>query len=205
MDDKIIVHPCVGSGRIVTRYDLSIQKGACEHCGQTVDLMEAIVSEAIPKQRAAYHEDPAGLIVNRSEALKKIIEGDPANFIKVAMPPEVKKAWAHAHELIDASKLPVPTSPEQLRFVRKISKMTETFIKKNTDYGSSVFEGLPELNLGAAQTAWVRAWDRIKRIRHLWRNEALVKDESMIDTLEDLAVDCIIIAIILEDEAKKDG
>lgn len=64
------------------------------------------------------------------------------------------------------------------------TSMVETFAKKNHDYGNSFFESLDKRGLVAAL---VRMEDKMNRLDSLSEREAKVTDESLIDTLFDLA------------------
>lgn len=67
------------------------------------------------------------------------------------------------------------------------TNLVATLIRKNTDYGSSVFDS-PLLcpNMPAKSSILVRMSDKIKRLVQLQSNEAMVK-ESYEDTMRDLA------------------
>lgn len=64
------------------------------------------------------------------------------------------------------------------------TSMVKTFVKKNHDYGNSFFESLDKRGLVAAL---VRMEDKMNRLDSLSEREAQVTDESLIDTLLDLA------------------
>lgn len=63
-------------------------------------------------------------------------------------------------------------------------KMSNIYASKNHDYGNSFEQSLDEFGLIASI---VRMSDKINRIKSLINNEAQVKDESIKDTLFDLA------------------
>lgn len=65
-----------------------------------------------------------------------------------------------------------------------LKKMEETYKAKNADYGNSFEHSLYEFGLVAAV---VRMNDKMNRIKSLIKSEAKVKDESIKDTLLDLA------------------
>lgn len=71
------------------------------------------------------------------------------------------------------------------------------FVKKNTDYGNSFEESLEKHGLIAAI---VRMEDKMSRLNTLSKNEALVKDESIIDTLKDLSNYALMTAVWLEQD-----
>lgn len=62
--------------------------------------------------------------------------------------------------------------------------MADTYERKNHDYGNSFDKSLDEFGLIAAV---VRMEDKMNRIKSLIKKEAKVKDESIKDTLLDLA------------------
>lgn len=74
-------------------------------------------------------------------------------------------------------------------------ELQEIFVKKNTDYGNSFEESLEKHGLIAAI---VRMEDKMSRLNTLSKNEALVKDESIIDTLKDLSNYALMSAVWLE-------
>lgn len=76
-------------------------------------------------------------------------------------------------------------------------ELQEIFIKKNTDYGNSFEESLEKHGLIAAI---VRMEDKMSRLNTLSKNKALVKDESIIDTLKDLSNYALMTAVWLEQD-----
>lgn len=62
--------------------------------------------------------------------------------------------------------------------------MYETYKMKNADYGNSFDKSCDEFGITAAL---VRIGDKFNRIKQLTKQENLVKDESIEDTLLDLA------------------
>jgi len=80
--------------------------------------------------------------------------------------------------------------PEQqfAEFKKIIDDMFELHKRKNNDYGSDNIGALGE---GAL---FVRIWDKVSRLKSLtWeKKNAQVKDESIEDTIKDLAVYSII-------------
>ena len=71
----------------------------------------------------------------------------------------------------------------------------QTFLKKNTDYGSSFEESLNEFGEVAGI---VRIGDKYNRLVNLTKNENNVL-ESKADTLKDMANYCLMLAVWLED------
>lgn len=68
-------------------------------------------------------------------------------------------------------------------FDKLLQEMSETYRKKNADYGNSFDQSLDEFGMTAAL---VRMNDKMNRLKTLSKQEAKV-DESMRDTLMDLA------------------
>ena len=69
--------------------------------------------------------------------------------------------------------------------------------RKNTDYGDSFSKSFQEYGL---TMACIRLEDKLNRLKALTKNEAQVKDESITDTLMDLANYAIMTIMELEDE-----
>ena len=70
-------------------------------------------------------------------------------------------------------------------FLAITKTMVETFIKKNHDYGNSFEQSLDEEGLAAAR---IRMGDKWNRFKNLSKGvDSQVNDESLIDTLLDLA------------------
>lgn len=76
----------------------------------------------------------------------------------------------------------LPNDVEQ--FMNITQNMAKTFAAKNHDYGNSFEESLDEFGLIASV---VRIGDKMNRIKSLVKKEAQVKDESIKDTLLDMA------------------
>lgn len=74
-------------------------------------------------------------------------------------------------------------------------ELQDIFVKKNTDYGNSFEESLEKHGLIAAI---VRMEDKMSRLNTLSKQEALVTDESLIDTLKDLSNYALMSAVWLE-------
>lgn len=74
-------------------------------------------------------------------------------------------------------------------------RMLETYKKKNADYGSSFDKSMDEFGIIAAV---VRMSDKMERLKSLVKKDAKVKDESVEDTLLDLANYCIMTVMHLK-------
>ena len=78
-----------------------------------------------------------------------------------------------------------PVLPDNVeQFMSITQNMTKTYAAKNHDYGNSFEESLDEFGLVASV---VRLGDKMNRIKSLIKKEAQVKDESIKDTLLDMA------------------
>lgn len=83
------------------------------------------------------------------------------------------------------------------RFTEITSEMAETYRKKNHDYGSSFSQSIKEFGPIAGV---VRISDKFNRLKNLISGKALVNDESVQDTLLDMANYCIMLKMELENE-----
>ena len=85
------------------------------------------------------------------------------------------------------------------------SKIDEIFeelksmiLKKNLDYNNSFSLTFQEYGL---ESSYIRFTDKLNRLKNLIKNDAEVKDEKVIDTLQDLANYCVL--TLLEIRNKK--
>lgn len=65
-----------------------------------------------------------------------------------------------------------------------LDEMHSIFLRKNSDYGNSFSEQFDEYGL---LSALIRLDDKMRRLKQLSKQEAQVKDESILDTLIDLS------------------
>ena len=78
-----------------------------------------------------------------------------------------------------------------------VEEMAKTYEKKNADYGDSFGISVRKYGLIAALT---RISDKFNRIENLILNDnAQVKDESLLDSLKDLACYCIMTVMAIEE------
>lgn len=89
-------------------------------------------------------------------------------------------------------------TPQKMHDAHK--ELQDIFVKKNTDYGNSFEESLEKHGLIAAI---VRMEDKMSRLNTLSKQEALVSDESIIDTLKDLSNYALMSAVWLEGTKKE--
>ena len=80
--------------------------------------------------------------------------------------------------------------------------MAETYEKKNHDYGDSFSKSLDKFGLVASV---VRMGDKMNRIESLINKDAKVKDESIKDTLLDLANYAIMTVMWMDNQKKCDN
>ncbi|WP_278985334.1 nucleotide modification associated domain-containing protein [Segatella bryantii] len=111
--------------------------------------------------------------------------------VKVKVTEEVKKA---AKEALNAA-FGVPTFEA---FDAITNELKDTYIKKNHDYGNSFDKSIDKFGLTAAV---VRMSDKMERLSSLMNKDAKV-DESVRDTVMDLANYCIMTAMYLDKKEK---
>lgn len=69
-------------------------------------------------------------------------------------------------------------------FAKVVKQMTELYAKKNHDYGNSFDKGMDVIGMAYGVG---RLYDKMNRIIKLMKSKAEVKDETMEDTVLDLA------------------
>lgn len=90
---------------------------------------------------------------------------------------------------------------KELRYTKIVNEMYEIYKAKNADYGDSVHDTFLKYGL---LSFLVRMEDKISRLRSLTlkgKKEQRVKNESILDTLQDLANYAILAIIELEEQA----
>ena len=88
------------------------------------------------------------------------------------------------------------------RFRQKIEKLAKVYIAKNKDYGDSFTRSLDKRGIVASI---VRMEDKMNRIDSLYDKPTTEVDESLVDSLEDLANYAIMTAIWLEKQVEDMG
>lgn len=73
---------------------------------------------------------------------------------------------------------------EVLQFAEEAKQCTELYSKKNHDYGNSFDKGMDIIGMAYGVG---RIYDKMNRLVTLTKEDAAVKDESIDDTLRDLA------------------
>ncbi len=89
------------------------------------------------------------------------------------------------------------------KIIALFGEMAETFAVKNEKYGNSFETSLDKYGLIAALT---RISDKFNRAENLiLNNDKGTSDETILDTLLDLANYCVMTAAYIENTAKEDG
>lgn len=89
------------------------------------------------------------------------------------------------------------TSAHQFKDIAK--GMIETYVRKNHDYGNSFDKSLNKFGLVASV---VRIGDKMNRIESLVQKKAMVQDESIRDTLLDMANYAIMTVMWIDNQHK---
>lgn len=76
--------------------------------------------------------------------------------------------------------------------------LSETYAKKNSDYGDSFHKSYERFGITAALVRMEDKWNRINNLA--FKEDYLVRDESIKDTLLDLANYCLMTYLELEEE-----
>ena len=85
------------------------------------------------------------------------------------------------------------------RFRQKIEKLAKVYVAKNRDYGDSFSQSLDKYGILASL---VRMGDKMNRIDSLYDKPTTEVDESLVDSLEDLANYAIMTAMWLEKQVE---
>lgn len=108
----------------------------------------------------------------------------------------------------DAKEMPIPEKRKGIdptkidrRFEEVTAKMSELYHRKNADYGNSFDQSMGEWGLPVAA---IRIGDKCKRLAQLSKNNGQqVKDESVKDTLMDLANYAVMAIMWMEKQENK--
>ena len=115
-------------------------------------------------------------------------------------------SWMVVPNEIPQQTTPAPSVPENvLRFDRIAAELSALYERKNKDYGDSFGRSVEKYGFISALT---RISDKFNRLESLiLKNEhAEVNDESLDDTLKDLAAYCIMTVVAREQQkAKREG
>ncbi len=98
-------------------------------------------------------------------------------------------------EVDEKINLPSPA----YEFKELCKSMIKTYVKKNHDYGNSFEKSLDKFGIVAGV---VRIGDKMNRIESLTVKKAQVTDESIRDTLMDMANYCVMTVMWLDNQKK---
>lgn len=82
--------------------------------------------------------------------------------------------------------------PDQRRIAEVGLEWLDMLLRKNADYGSSVWQAPPMPGLTTGDVILVRIFDKISRLRSLLQQPAQVAGESLADTMRDLGGYCLL-------------
>ena len=82
-------------------------------------------------------------------------------------------------------------------------ELNNTYVKKNSDYGNSFGETFNKLGIISAVTRITDKYNRLVSLCTLPDEERMVRDETISDTLLDMANYCIMTEIALREESVK--
>lgn len=92
------------------------------------------------------------------------------------------------------------TPASSSRFDAICAELSDLYSRKNQDYGNSFHKTFEEYGVTMAA---IRLEDKLNRFKRLIKNEAAVEDESIVDTLKDLANYAIMTLMELPKNASK--
>lgn len=106
--------------------------------------------------------------------------------------------------LDDIPVIPTPTPDNVQRFRRIVTELADLYSRKNEDYGDSFGRSVEKYGLISALT---RISDKFNRLESLIlaHGSAKVSDESLDDTLKDLAAYCIMTLVAREQQKEKEN
>ena len=162
-----------------------------------------IIPNEITKVRGIGFESNSGcyLYLNHvlsPEIVEKLAEEIKDNDISNSLIKD-NPIWVNCQNIIDEYESVFNKSEE---FKSITSQMHDTYIKKNHDYGNSFGKSMDEFGIASAI---IRMNDKLERLKTLSKKESMVKDESVKDTLLDLANYAIMTVMYLKKHEDKDG
>lgn len=97
----------------------------------------------------------------------------------------------------------IPVLPEEAaQFKEVVNGMISTYVRKNHDYGNSFDKSLDKFGLVASV---VRIGDKMNRIESLAQKKTMVQDESIRDTLLDMANYAVMTVMWMDNQKKCDN
>lgn len=162
-----------------------------------------IIPNEITKVRGIGFESNSGcyLYLNHvlsPEIVEKLAEEIKDNDISNSLIKD-NPTWVNCQNIIDEYESVFNKSEE---FKSITSQILNTYIKKNHDYGNSFDKSMDEFGMTSAV---IRMNDKLERLKTLSKKESMVKDESVQDTLLDLANYAIMTVMYLKKHEDKDG
>lgn len=125
---------------------------------------------------------PGDIVVMKDNNLFNITTGvDYSNI------PNMEKIKSCVEAITDESVPKIISMSDADKFEEITRKMVEIFRKKNHDYGNSFEQSLNEEGLAASRIRMGDKWNRYKTLSRKDPSNIQVKDESIRDTLIDLA------------------
>lgn len=161
-----------------------------------------IIPNEITKVRGIGFESNSGcyLYLNHvlsPEIVEKLAEKIKDNDISNSLIKD-NPTWVNCQNIIDEYESVFNKSEE---FKSITSQILNTYIKKNHDYGNSFDKSMDEFGIASAI---IRMNDKLERLKTLSKKESMVKDESVQDTLLDLANYAIMTVMYLKKHEYKD-
>lgn len=97
---------------------------------------------------------------------------------------------------------PASTAADQPSLVDRLRSLADTLVatyaRKNADYGNSFGKSVERYGLISALTRMSDKWNRLETLILNGGNGPMVHDESLIDTLMDLATYCLMTVMEIE-------
>lgn len=103
------------------------------------------------------------------------------------------------NDIFEIKEKTVMENSKVAKFSRIASEMVDTYTRKNHDYGDSFGESIKKYGSVAGLVRMSDKWNRLNSL--IMGEEAQVKEESIIDTLTDLACYAVMMRIELESQA----
>lgn len=119
-----------------------------------------------------------------ADGYRYTMEGDPVQYVWTEETLEPVEETAMAFGIVETNDAIHPVTQKEFAFQAITTTMLDTYIRKNHDYGDSFGEGFKEFGL---MSAVIRLGDKYRRLKSLCKDSAKVKDESVKDTLLDMA------------------
>lgn len=133
--------------------------------------------------------NPGGRIINNGFAVPPVAGGDLISPFKEGSTPSRTTGFFQKGMIMDVIQ----------QYDRIAAEIRETFVRKNHDYGNSVFQS-PEMapDIQPEEAVRVRISDKLGRLKTLLSGEQAQVSESIRDTYADLVNYLIILLMILD-------